>query len=84
MIPRGWMTRGELGALRVQKGLDVLRKTDIALLIVDGTAGMSPEDERLEEELKKRRLPYLVVFNKWDLVQEKSAGGREFRRGAGG
>ena len=66
--------KGELGALRVQKGLDVLRKTDIALLIVDGTAGMSPEDERLEEELKKRRLPYLVVFNKWDLVQEKSAG----------
>ena len=28
----------------------------------------------LEEELKKRGLPYLVVFNKWDLVQEKSAG----------
>ena len=66
--------KGELGALRVQKGLDVLRKTDIALLIVDGTAGMSPEDERLQEELKKRGLPYLVVFNKWDLVQEKSAG----------
>ena len=65
---------GELGALRVQKGLVVLRKTDIALLIVDGTAGMSSEDERLEEELKKRGLPYLVVFNKWDLVQEKSAG----------
>ena len=66
--------KGELGALRVQKGLDVLRKTDIALLIVDGTAGMSPEDERMEEELKKRGLPYLVVFNKWDLVQEKSDG----------
>ena len=66
--------KGELGVLRVQKGLDVLRKTDIALLIVDGTAGMSPEDERMEEELKKRGLPYLVVFNKWDLVQEKSAG----------
>lgn len=28
----------------------------------------------MEEELKKRGLPYLVVFNKWDLVQEKSAG----------
>ena len=72
---------GELGALRVQKGLDVLRKTDIALLIVDGTAGMSPEDERLEEELKKRGLPYLVVFNKWDLVKEKSTG--EKNSGAG-
>ncbi len=72
---------GELGALRVQKGLDVLRKTDIALLIVDGTAGMSPEDERLEEELKKRGLPYLVVFNKWDLVKETSTG--EKNSGAG-
>ena len=72
---------GELGALRVQKGLDVLRKTDIALLIVDGTAGMSPEDERLEEELKKRGLPYLVVFNKWDLVKENSTG--EKNSGAG-
>ena len=72
--PPGRDDKGEVGALRVQKGLDVLRKTDIALLIVDGTAGMSPEDERMEEELKKRGLPYLVVFNKWDLVQEKSAG----------
>ena len=48
--------KGELGALRVQKGLDVLRKTDIALLIVDGTAGMSPEDERkdMKEQQRKR------------------------------
>ena len=74
IVTPGLDDEGELGALRVLKGLDVLRKTDIALLIVDGTAGMSPEDERLEEELKKRGLPYLVVFNKWDLVQEKSAG----------
>ena len=56
--------KGELGALRVQKGLDVLRKTDIALLIVDGTAGMSPEDERLEEELKKYGKQY--EFHRYD------------------
>ena len=61
---------GELGALRVQKGLDVLRKTDIALLIVDGSSGMGPEDEQLEAELQKRGLPYLVVFNKMDLCKE--------------
>ena len=61
---------GELGALRVQKGLDVLRKTDIALLIVDGSSGMGPEDEQLEAELQKRGLPYLVVFNKMDLCKK--------------
>ena len=54
---------GELGALRVPKGLDVLRKTDIALLIVDGTAGMSPEDARLGEALKTRGLLSLGGFN---------------------
>ena len=61
--------------LRVQKGLDVLRKTDIALLIVDGSLGMSEEDEQLEEELKKRGLPYLVVLNKTDLCTGKSSTG---------
>ena len=71
---------GELGALRVQKGLDVLRKTDIALLIVDGSAGMSPEDKRLEEELKKRELPYLVVFNKCDLISGTAADALERRK----
>ena len=71
---------GELGALRVQKGLDVLRKTDIALLIVDGSAGMSPEDKRLEEELKKRELPYLVVFNKCDLISGTATDALEQRK----
>ena len=71
---------GELGALRVQKGLDVLHKTDIALLIVDGSAGMSPEDKRLEEELKKRELPYLVVFNKCDLISGTAADALEQRK----
>lgn len=59
---------GELGRLRIEKGLAVLRKTDAALLIVDGTEGMSPEDRELEQELLKRGLPYLLVFNKSDLA----------------
>lgn len=59
---------GELGRLRIEKGLAVLRKTDAALLIVDGTEGMSREDRELEQELLKRGLPYLLVFNKSDLA----------------
>lgn len=73
---------GELGRLRVQKGLDVLRKTDIALLIVDGAQGMSREDEQLEEELKKRGIPYLVVLNKMDLCMEQNC--LESRKGLTG
>ena len=32
---------GALGEQRIQKALEVLRKTDLALLIVDGSLGMS-------------------------------------------
>ena len=38
---------GGLGALRVQKAYQILNKTDIALLIVDGTAGMTKEDHAI-------------------------------------
>ena len=40
---------GELGALRVRKSYQVLNKTDVAVLVIDATAGISPEDEALLE-----------------------------------
>ena len=62
---------GALGEQRIQKALEVLRKTDLALLIVDGSLGMSQEDHALEEELKKRGISYLLVYNKKDLCGEE-------------
>ena len=35
---------GELGALRVRKSYQVLNKTDIAILVIDSTAGKSEEE----------------------------------------
>ena len=58
---------GELGSLRVQKAKQILEKTDIAVLVVDKTEGMSTCDEELIRELEERRIPYLLVFNKIDL-----------------
>ncbi len=58
---------GELGTLRVNKARQVLDKTDIAVLVVDKTEGMSSCEEELVKELEERRIPYLIVFNKIDL-----------------
>ncbi len=58
---------GELGELRVRKSLEVLRKTHLALLVVDAGSGMGPEDRQIEKEFQKRKLPYLIVYNKCDL-----------------
>ena len=63
---------GTLGELRVKKAKEILNQTDIAVLIVDVTKGMSKEDEELTVLFKERQIPYLIVYNKADLT-DKSA-----------
>ena len=48
---------GPLGDLRVQKTYQMLNKTDIAILVVDGTIGMTKEDLALLEQIQKNRFP---------------------------
>ena len=62
---------GELGLLRVKKAKEVLTKTDIAVLVVDGTVSLSPLDENLVKTFKERKVPYVVVYNKADLLTER-------------
>lgn len=58
---------GELGMKRVEKTREVLAKTDIALVVIDSTIGMSPLEEELINEIKERKLAYIVVYNKKDM-----------------
>lgn len=57
---------GELGQKRVEKSFQVLRKTDIALLVVDAAEGMQAQDRALLARVKEMNLPCLVVYNKCD------------------
>ncbi len=59
---------GELGALRIQKAYQILNKTDIAILVADGTQGVTEEDAAILECIRKKEIPYLVVLNKADEV----------------
>lgn len=63
---------GELGRLRVKKSYQVLNKTDVALLVVDGTEGKAKEDEELIERFEKKKIPYLVIYNKMDLSENET------------
>ena len=65
--------KGSLGELRIEKAKEVMRKTDVALLIVDGSKKTDHFMEReLAEELNKRNIPFLWVYNKADLMTEKT------------
>ncbi|MDD3000250.1 MAG: [FeFe] hydrogenase H-cluster maturation GTPase HydF [Candidatus Riflebacteria bacterium] len=58
---------GELGKLRIQRTYQVLNKTDIAVLVVDGVTGMSDEDNKILSRIKDKNIPYIVAFNRADL-----------------
>lgn len=60
---------GDLGSMRVKKAYQVLNKTDIALLVLDGTEKESKENQELLETIKEKRIPYLVVINKADQIE---------------
>ena len=62
---------GELGGLRVKKSYQVLNKTDAAVLVIDGKAGMSREDQALLERIHKKNIPSILVLNKRDLLTEE-------------
>ena len=59
---------GELGALRIRKSYQVLNKTDIAILVIDSTAGKGEEELELIHRFHKKGIPYLIVYNKIDLL----------------
>jgi len=70
----GFDDEGALGELRVKKTRQILAKTDIAVLVVDGSAGLSECDRELIQLFRERELPYIIAYNKSDLTgQEVSA-----------
>ena len=60
-----------LGELRIQKAYQMLNKTDIAILVVDGTVGMTEEDKKILTRIQDKNIPYIVVLNKADLAVSK-------------
>ncbi len=67
----GFDDGGEIGELRVRKTKQVLNKTDVAILVVDSTEGMSDSDNELIGIFKDKCIKYLVVYNKCDLLSVK-------------
>lgn len=69
----GMDDEGELGQLRVKRARQVLRYTDVAVLVVDAAEGLRPADQQLIGLFQERQLPYVIAYNKADLLQEVPA-----------
>ncbi|MCX7779390.1 MAG: [FeFe] hydrogenase H-cluster maturation GTPase HydF [Negativicutes bacterium] len=60
---------GELGQLRVERTLQVLAKTDLAILLLEPEKGVSEFELSLAQAIRRRTLPLIAAVNKTDLVQ---------------
>ena len=58
---------GDLGELRVKKTKQILNKTDVAVLVVDVTVGISQAELELLKIFQQKNIPYVLAFNKVDV-----------------
>lgn len=65
---------GELGALRIKKSYQMLNKTDVAVVVINGSEE-SAEDNQLIEKIIAKNIPYVIFHNKSDtFTAEKKEG----------
>lgn len=67
----GFDDSGELGEQRIERTKRVLKKTDIAVLVVDASKGKEACDLELEKLFLEHEIPYIIAYNKSDLVSGK-------------
>ena len=71
---------GALGELRVEKARQALNKTDVAVLVVDGTGCVSDAERELLGLFQEKEIPFVIAVNKADL---QDAEGKEiFAKGS--
>lgn len=57
---------GELGKLRVERTCEVLRKCNLALVVVDINNGITEFEAEFIEQLDRRKIPSICILNKSD------------------
>ncbi len=69
----GFDDEGELGKLRVERTQAVMEKTDVAIVVVDGTSkgDLSAEKEWLEQ-LSSKNIPIIITINKMDDASDQT------------
>ena len=67
----GMDDEGDLGELRVRKARQELNRVDAAVLVADAGEGLGPSEKVLLELFREKEIPYLIAFNKADLLDRE-------------
>ena len=66
----GFDDEGDLGAQRVGQAKNVLKETDVAVLVTDATKAPAAAEETLKTLFSEKGIPFLTARNKADLLPE--------------
>lgn len=75
----GFDDEGSLGELRVRKTKKILNRTDIAVLVADGSEGLKECDHDLIRLFIGKKIPYITVLSKKDICISSDAAEDELR-----
>jgi GTP-binding protein len=57
------------------RALQAIDRADVALLVIDGTVGVTAQDQRLAERIDAAGCPVVVLLNKWELLDAEQRDG---------
>lgn len=72
-----------LGELRKKKTIEVLNKTNIALLVVNAETGLTPYDKEICSEIKEKNIPIIGIINKIDKIDTKKSNIEKYKKEMG-
>src|SRR3712207_4980198 len=69
---RGTKVRG-VEYYSVLRATEAIDRAHVAMLVLDAVSGFTTEDKKIASRVMEAGRAFLVVANRWDLVEEKDA-----------
>jgi len=63
--------KNTLEKFSILKSLAVIKRADVALLVIDINEGLTKQESKLVEEIVKKQTSLIIIANKWDLIKDK-------------
>ncbi len=71
---------GTVERYSVIRSLDAIRRCDVALIVLDASAGMTEQDVKIAGFVKDQGKAAIVVVNKWDLIEKDTNTSEKFKK----
>ena len=80
MRKKAVIEEGSVESYSVLRSIDAIRRSEVCLLVIDVTQGISDQDLKIASFIDSEGKPLVVVLNKWDLIEKDHRTMNEFNK----